>query len=51
MKAKVLKDATLTVKAGQIVEISEQQFALAEKLGLVEFVATKEEKPNKKAAK
>jgi len=49
MKAKVIKDATLTVKAGQIVEISEEQFALAEKLGLVEFV--KEEKPKKKAAK
>ncbi len=49
MKAKVIKDCTLTVKAGQIVEISEEQFALAEKLGMVEFV--KEEKPKKKAAK
>jgi len=38
MKARVLKDATLEVKAGQVVELSEEQFALAEKLGLVEFV-------------
>lgn len=38
MKARVKKEATLTVSAGQIIEISEQQFALAEKLGLVELV-------------
>lgn len=46
MRAEVLKDATLTVKAGQTVEISEEQFALAEKLGLV--AACKEEKTKKK---
>lgn len=46
MKAQVLKDATLTVKAGQIVEISEKQFALAFRNG---FVAPVEEaKPAKK---
>lgn len=45
MKVKVLKDAMLTVTAGQIVEISEKQFALAEKLGLV--APYKEEKPAK----
>lgn len=49
MKAKVLKDATLEIKAGQIVELSEKQFALAEKLGLVEFVP--EEKGKKKSSK
>lgn len=49
MKAKVLKDVTLTIKAGQTVEISEEQFKLAERLGFVE--AAKEEKPKKKAAK
>lgn len=36
MMALVKKDATLTLKAGQIVELDEKQFALAEKLGLVE---------------
>ena len=38
MKAKILKDATLTIKAGQIVELDDKQFALAKKLGLVEEV-------------
>lgn len=45
MKAEVLKDATLTVKAGQVVEISEEQFAIAAKLGLV---AAHEEKQAKR---
>lgn len=49
MKAKVLKDCTLTVKAGQIVDVDPKQFALAEKLGYVQFVA--EEKPKKKSSK
>ena len=49
MKAKVLKDCTLEVKAGQVVEVSEKSFALAEKLGFVQFVA--EEKPKKKTSK
>jgi len=49
MKAKVLKDCTLEVKAGQVIELSEKQFALAEKLGFVQFVA--EEKPKKKTSK
>lgn len=48
MKAKVLKDCELTVKAGQIVEVDPKQFALAEKLGYVQFV---EEKPKKKSSK
>lgn len=48
MKAKVLKDCTLTVKAGQIVEVDPKQFALAEKLGYVQIV---EEKPKKKSSK
>ena len=51
MKALVKKDATLTVKAGQIVEISDEQFALAEKLGLVEFVPEKTETKKKGSAK
>lgn len=46
MKAQVLKDATLTVKAGQIVEIDEKQFALAFRNGFVAPV--QEEKPKKK---
>lgn len=50
MKALVKRDATLTVKAGQIVEISEQQFALAEKLGLVEFVPEAAEKKTKRGS-
>lgn len=44
MKALVKKDATLTIKAGQIVEISPEQFALAERLGFVELVVEKETK-------
>lgn len=47
MEAKVIKDATLTIKAGQIVNLDEKQFALAFKLGLVEVV--QKEKPKKKA--
>lgn len=50
MKALVKKDATLTIKAGQIVEISQEQFALAKKLGFVELVVEKETK-KKGAAK
>lgn len=46
MKAKVLKDCTLTIKAGQVVELDEKQFAIAERLGFVV-----EEKPRKKTAK
>ena len=49
MKAKTLKDCTLTIKKGQVVELDEKQFALAEKLGFVQFVA--EEKPKKKSTK
>lgn len=48
MKVKVLKDATLTVKAGQIVEISEKQFALAFRNG---FVVPVEDKPTKATKK
>lgn len=49
MKAKVLKDCMIEVKAGQVVELSEKQFALADKLGFVQFVV--EEKPKKKSSK
>lgn len=48
MTVRVLKDATLTVKAGQVVEISEQQATTALRLGFVEIV--QEEKPAKKQA-
>lgn len=48
MKALVLKDATLTVSAGQTVEISEKQFRIAEKLGLVAPVVEKKEPKKKK---
>lgn len=46
MKAEVIKDAMLLVKAGQTVEISEEQFAIAVKLGLVK--ACVEKKTRKK---
>lgn len=49
MKAKVLKDCMIEVKAGQVIELSEKQFALAEKLGFVQLVV--EEKPKKKSIK
>lgn len=49
MKAKTLKDCTITVKKGQIVELDPKEFAKAEKLGFVQFVA--EEKPKKKSSK
>lgn len=48
MKVKIIKEATLTVKAGQVVEISEQQATTALRLGFVEIV--QEEKPVKKSA-
>ena len=47
MKIRILKEATLTLGAGQSVEVSPKQAALAVKLGLAEI-----EKPApKKAAK
>lgn len=49
MKAKVLEDCYIEVKAGQVVEVTEKSFALAEKLGFVQFVV--EEKPKKKSSK
>ena len=48
MKALVLKDATLTIPAGQVVEISPEQFRIAEQLGLVELVVEKKETKKKK---
>ena len=48
MRVKVLRDATLTVKAGQVVEISEQQATTALRLGFVEVLQA--EKPVKKQA-
>lgn len=49
MLVEVIKDATLTVKAGQSVEVSHEQAALAIRLG---FVKEAEKKPApKKAAK
>jgi hypothetical protein len=44
MIIKIIKDATITVKAGQSVDVSEKQAALAVKLGLAEI----EKKPTKK---
>lgn len=46
MKAEVIKDAMLLIKAGQIVDISEEQFAVAKRLGLVK--ACEEKKSRKK---
>lgn len=45
MRVEVLKDATLEVKAGQTIEISEKQFETAVRLGLV---AACTEKPAKR---
>jgi len=45
MKVEVIKDATLTVTAGQVVEIREEQVAAAVRLGFVK--PCKEEKPKK----
>lgn len=36
MTIRVVKDATLTVKAGQLVEVDDRQAALAIRLGLAE---------------
>lgn len=45
MRAEVIKDATLTIKAGQVVELDEKQFKAAERLGLVkEYVEKKKKK-------
>jgi hypothetical protein len=55
MQIKVLHDATLTVLAGSVCEVSEKQFELAHKLGLVEKytapVAKKEKEDKKKKGK
>lgn len=44
MTVRVVKDATLTVKAGQLVEVDEWQAVLAVRLGLAEV----EKKPVRK---
>jgi hypothetical protein len=46
MKVEILKDATLTLTAGQIVEIKDSEAVHAVKLGLVAPV--KEKKPTKR---
>lgn len=46
MTVRVLKDVTLTVKAGQAVEVSNDQAAIALRLGFVEVLQA--EKPAKK---
>lgn len=48
MKIKVVKDATLTVTAGQIVDIPDDQVARAVLLGLVEEVKEAPAKATKK---
>lgn len=45
MKVEVIKDATLTVMAGQVIEIREDQVAAAVQFGFVK--PCKEEKPKK----
>lgn len=47
MKVEILKDATLTVTAGQIVEVKDSEAVHAVKLGLVAPV--KEKKPTRKS--
>ncbi len=46
MKVEILQDATLTVKAGQIVDIDESNIAAALRLGFV-AIPQEEEKPKK----
>lgn len=47
MIVKVIKDATLTIKAGQTVDIDERQAAIAIKMGFAEV----EKEKKKRAAK
>lgn len=49
MKVKVLKDATLTVTAGQVIEIRDDQVATAVRLGLVEPVKEQAKKTTKRS--
>lgn len=48
MKVEVIKDATLTVTAGQVVEIREDQVAAAVRLGLVKPYKEPKKKTEKK---
>lgn len=48
MVIKIIKDATLTVKAGQSVEVSPEQAALAIKLGFAQAEKTAPKKAAKK---
>lgn len=45
MKVRVVKDATLTVKAGQLVEVDDRQAVLAIRMG---FAVEEKKKPVKK---
>lgn len=49
MKVKVLKEATLTLTAGQVVEIKGSQLATAVRLGLVEPVKEPVKKTTKRS--
>lgn len=51
MKVKVLKEATLTLTAGQVVEIKDSQLATAVRLGLVESVKEQPKQAAKKSTK
>ena len=48
MKVKVLADTTLTVKAGQIIEVIDAEAPLLMKLGRVEEVKEPKKAPRKK---
>lgn len=50
MKVEILQDATLTVKAGQIVDIDENNIGAALRLGFVR-IPTEEKKPAPKKSK
>lgn len=50
MKAKILVDTTLTVKAGQIVDVMDNEMPLLISLGRVEPAEEKEKKQTKKKA-
>lgn len=51
MRVKILKDATLTLTAGQVVEIKDDQLVTAVRLGLVELVKDEPVKQVKKTTK
>ena len=51
MKAKLLVDTTITLKAGEIVDIDEKQYQMLKALNRVEPVQKEEKKETRKKSK